>query len=412
MRVALLSLMEPAAGEPQGLRGYLPIGGRSVARHQLGLALAFGVTRVVVLADNLTGELVALQHMAENAGARFHVIAMQRALVPLVSPEDELLVFADGLLAMPDDALGLLADGPAVITLPVETGLPLGFERIDLNNAHAGAMRLPGRLVASLGELPSEWNPVSALLRIAVQAKVPLRPLPAALLDEGRWRLLRDEGEALRAEPAWLRLHTASAHVRSPGEWIAAFGMQRLGPAFLHAGTRPWVLALAALVNVLLALGAGWFGWRTPGFVLLGIAWLMLVSAGLLARIERDSLLSRGSRVPAEKVALLGLDGAFLALAAWRSEIPSIVGVPPALAWFAPLVLLMLLHLLPDVLPDRRWNWWLRDRFVAGMVLALTSMALPFDSAIRLFVLGLLGFGLFTIRGRALAPNRELTTEG
>ena len=40
-----------------------------IAALQLG-ALAFGVTRVVVLADNLTGELVALQHMAENAGAR------------------------------------------------------------------------------------------------------------------------------------------------------------------------------------------------------------------------------------------------------------------------------------------------------------------------------------------------------
>jgi hypothetical protein len=34
--VALLSLMDAAAEEPSGLRGHLPIGGRSVLRHQVG----------------------------------------------------------------------------------------------------------------------------------------------------------------------------------------------------------------------------------------------------------------------------------------------------------------------------------------------------------------------------------------
>lgn len=412
MRVALLSLMEPVAGEPQGLRGYLSIGGRSLARHQLGLALAFGCARVAVLAEALTGELVELQHIAENAGARFHVIASQRALVPLVSAEDELIVLADGLLAMPTDALALLGDGPAVLTLPVETALPAGFERIDINNAHAGAMRIPGRLVAGLGELPSEWNAVSALLRIAVQGRVALKPVPAALFDSGRWRLLRDEAEAVRAEPAWLRLHTASAHARSPGEWLAALAVQRLGPALLHAGTRPWLVGLAALLVALIALGAGWSGWFGTGFVLLALAWLLLVSGGLLARVERDSLLSRKSVLPGGGLAMLALDAAFLTLAAWRSTIPSVPGVPPGLGWFAPLVLLLLLHLLPDLLPARRWTWWLRDRAVAGVALALACFAGPFDSALRVGVLALLVAALVVVRVRPNAPNRELTTEG
>ena len=122
MRVALLSLMDAAQGEPQGLRGLLPIGGRSILRHQLGLALALGCSRVVVLAETLTNDLVALQHAAEAGGARFHVIASTRALAPLVAAEDVLLVLGEGLLAMPVDALRPLGDGPVVLTLPVETG--------------------------------------------------------------------------------------------------------------------------------------------------------------------------------------------------------------------------------------------------------------------------------------------------
>lgn len=407
MRVALLSLMEAVASEPHGLRGYLPIGGRSVVRHQLGLALALGCTRIVVLAEALTGELVALQHTAESAGARFHVIAAQKSLAALVSPEDDLFVLCDGLLAMPADALKLLNDGPAILVLPVEVGLGAGFERIDINNAHAGAMRLPGRLVSGLGDLPSEWNPVSALLRIAVQGSVPLKPVPTALLEEGRWRLLRDEGEAQRTEPVWLRLHTATDHPRTLGQWLAALAVQRLGPALLHAGTRPWLIGIAAFIAALLGLGAAWFGWSSAGFMLLGMAALLLMGASLLTRIERDSLLANAGKGLAGDSAMLLLDAGFITLCAWRSEIPVVIGVPGGIRWFAPLVLILLLRLLPQVLPPRIWTWWMMDRFVAAMGLALVSAALPFDFTLRAVVAILLGAALFVVRRQSgvLTPH-------
>lgn len=414
LRVALISLMEAVSDDAQasalGLRGYLPIGGRSIVRHQLGLGLAFGCARVVVLAEALTGELVALQHVAEAGGARFHVIATARALVPLVAPEDELLVFSDGLLAMPEDALRLLGDGPALLTLPVEAGLAAGFERIDLNNANAGAMCLPGRLVAGLGDLPAEWNPVSALLRLATQARVSMKALPATLLDEGRWRLIRNEHEAHRAEPGWLHLHTRSTHVRSPGEWISAMAVQKLGSALLHAGTRPWLVALAALLLGLLGLGSGWLGWQTAGFAILGCSWIFQQTAMLLARIERDSLLSPTGRVPASAFAGAGLDVAFVALAAWRSGAPVIPGLSWGSAWFAPAVLFLLLRLLPRVLPARLWTWWLGDRFVAGMALMAISAVLPFEPSLQILVLCLVGSALVVSGRRGNAPNPVLTT--
>ena len=411
MRVALLSLMDAAQGEPQGLRGLLPIGGRSILRHQLGLALALGCSRVVVLAETLTNDLVALQHAAEAGGARFHVIASTRALAPLVAAEDELLVLGEGLLAMPEDALRLLGDGPVVLTLPVETGLPLGFERIDINSAGAGAMLLPGKLIAALGDLPGDWNPGSALLRISSQARIVQRELPALLLDQGRWRLIRDEAEAHRAEPGWVRLHTAGAEVRSPGSWIAAGIVRMLGPALLHAGTRPYVIALGAAITALLGTGAGWFGWYGPGFAMLALAWLVHQVASLLARVERDSLISWSGGAPLDDLADWVLDGMFITLCAWRSEIPAVTGVPWGIAWFPPVVLFMLLRLFQRLQPEEAWIWWLGDRFLIGAMLTVSSIMLPFDFVLRMLVVTLLVAGFF-LAARPDEPVRSGPGDG
>lgn len=390
MRVALLSMIEAVPGDAGGLRATLPIGGRTIVRHQLGLALALGCARVVVLTEGFSGEIVALQHVAEAGGARFHAVTAVRALAPLIAPEDELFVLADGLLAMPDDVLSLLGDGNVVVTMPVETGLPAGFERIDINHAGAGAMRIPGRIAAGLSDLPPDWNPLSALLRLAVQAGVAQRSLPGASFEQGRWRLIRSEEDAHAAEPGWLRLHTASAHRRSPGETMAALAVQSAGPALLHAGTSPAIVGLAALLVLLLGLGAGWFGYATAGFLLLGGAWLLRQCSALLGRIERDSLLA-GLRTSMPDI-VFGwvLDGAFVALSAWRSEILAIAGLPWGLAWFAPLGLLLLLRLLPMVFEHGWLGYWLADRLLLGAGLALVSLALPFDLVIRIAVIGLL----------------------
>ncbi len=410
MRVGLLSITDAVSGELPGLRGYLTIGGRSLARHQLGLVLALGCTRIVVVTDALTSEVIALQQATEAAGARFHVITSAHALLPLVTAEDDLIVLGDGLLMQPEAAVPALDAASGVLALPVEAGMAAGFERIDINHAFAGAMRLPGRVVAGLGDLPPEWNTHAALLRLAVQARVPLRMLPEAVLTNAHWQLVRNEDEAHAAEPVWLRLHTASGHVRSPGEWIVARTVHLAGPALLHAGTRPWVVALGGVVALLLAVGSGWFGWRTPGFALLALAWTLARVAQMMADIERRALLENGNRAPTGVWFEWVIDGAFVALAAWRSDLSHSSGGPLGIAWFAPLMLILLLHLLPRVVPAQAMTWWLRDRMVAGIALALCSAVLPFDACLHAAPLALLIWALVVVRGPG--PNADLTRPG
>lgn len=412
MRVALLSSLDAVPGEPQGLRGDLLVGGRSVLRHQLALALAFGCKRIVALAETLTGELVALQHVAEEAGARFHVVANTRAIVPLVSPEDELLVLADGLLAVPGEALRLLEAGPGIVTLPVEAGLAAGFERIDINHAFAGAMRVPGRIVAGLGDLPSDWNPVSALLRLAVQAHLGMRDLPGPVFDEGRWRLLRSEAEAHAMEPKWLSHHVSRDTGRTPTGWLAGLAVRLSGSALLHAGTRPLLLQLGAVILLLLGLGAGWFGWTAAGLGACGAGAVVSRTGGLLSQIERNALLAQAQRVSPEILFGWALDGALVALCAWRSALSTPTGPVWLLRWCAPVILVLVLRLLVRVLPADRLSAWMEDRLVAAAVLALLTTFGAFDLALGGVIAALLGLGLArakpAVSGRA-AMDKVLT---
>ncbi|HQS96029.1 hypothetical protein [Novosphingobium sp. 17-62-19] len=422
MRVAVLSLIEAAGNDPGSLRGYLPIGGRSLLRHQIGLALSLGVRRIVVMAEAISGELVTLQHFAEAGGAQFHVVATPRALVPLLAPEDDVIVLGDGLLAMPDAMRELIEVGPVILTLPVETALPLGFERIDINHAFAAAMRFPGRIAAGLADLPPEWNAQSALLRLAIQGRIALRNIPTSLLDDGRWSILRNEDEAHLAERRWLRLHTrfAGSGVATPGEQLAITVVNRFGPAILHAGTRPALVGLAAGALGLLGGGVGWLGSFAVGFVLLGFAWLFERMASLLGQVESDSLLASGIARRSVGAFQLLIDVGLVTLAGWRSELPDMPSIPPGANFFAPLLLIGGARLVALVLPNHVWARWLSDRSVLAALLAFATVFLPFDAAVALAVVALFGTCLLTLQfGTILpetgpstppAPNQQLTT--
>ena len=409
MRVALLSTLEPSVDDATTPRGLLRLGGRSVAHHQLATALALGCERVICLADGLPGEVIALQHAAERAGASFQVTGDGRAVAQLVKPDDELLVFADGLVASPEAVGTLLGGRSGLVVQPVESGIAAGYERIDLNHAGGGVMRLPGRLAAGLADLPGDWNPVSALLRIAVQSSLRQAVLPQALIDAGRWALVRSDGEAHRLEPNWLRQHTARRDGSGPGSWLAARLVERLGPALLHAGTKPHVVALGAAALALLALGSAWFGAFAAAFAGLGIAWLVRRCAAILARVHGEREFAKTSWIRPEKGFDALLDVAFAAVAAWR--VAAVQPDPYALTVgaFAALVVLGLLRLLPPLLARRRWTGWLEDRLVLALALAAASLSSVFGLALMAAGLALLAFGLIAAHDPGHAPGEPAT---
>ncbi len=410
MQVALLSTLEPSTDDPSTPRGLLRVGGRSVVAHQLGTALALGCKRVVCLAEGLPGELIAVQHAAEAAGASFHVATDSRSLARLIKTEDELLVVADGLVPTPEAIAALLGTRAGIVVQPVEGGLAAGYERLDLNHAAGGVMRLPGKLAAELAELPGDWSPAAALLRIAAQAGLRQVVLPAALADDGRWTLVRSDAEAHRLEPRWLRLHTAGAGRGGPGAWLSARLVEQLGPALLHAGTRPWVMASGAVVLAMFGLGLGWVGIASAGFALLGLAWLVRRAAALLARIDRESISEPRGWLGAEAVFGWLFDFCLALVAAWRfaQDAPGTEPFTTASAWFAALAFVGLLRLIPRAFAPRRWAAWFDDRLLASLGLGAVSLSSVFDLALMAGGLVLLAVALAATYGSAAEPGDRI----
>ncbi len=364
-----------APAEPQAAsarRGFLRVGSATVARHQLALCAALDCRRVICVARGLSPELVGLQHAAEAAGMQFHVVSGARQVSGLVTANDELVVLADGLLAAPSGLIPLVEAGHGMLVMPVESGVPLGFERMDINHASAGAMRIPGRLAERLSELPPDCDVASALTRIALQASVAQRPVPLEAREGVGWRIVRDEAEAHAIETGWIDLHMQQGRATTLGTALARLGVRGFGPALLHAGNGENALSVGAGVFLMMALVSGWFGAIATAMVLAIFSWIVRQGAELLARIERDSLSRPSSRIPRETLFGWLFDSLLVVLVVWSA------GPVPAQSMLdvliVPLVLLSLLRILPQIFA-LGLSAWLEDRAALCLLLAIAAAA-------------------------------------
>lgn len=391
MRIALLTMTEPAGAGHPFPRAFLRVAGASLARHQLGLALALDCQRVVCLARGTSPELLALQHAAEDAGLQFAIATSTQQLARFVSANDELIVVSEGLFAEPGRAVPLL-DGsrPVVLVQPVEGALAAGFERIDLNRAGAGLMRIPGALAERLHELPPDCDVASALMRVALQAGAEMREVPAAALAGTDWRMIRAEAEAFALETEWLKARFADG-ATSPGRALARQGMLGFGASLLHAGNASNALSLAVLALLAIAGGFGWFGFTWAGFLFAGAAWVLGEGGRLLRSAERHAL---GLLPPAFPRARLLDHMVDLMLAAL------ILGGSPrfpgetVISWLCtPAVLILLLALLPRMVRGNAGRW-IGDRFLLGLILAAAAAAEVVLPVVQLLSVALIALAL------------------
>lgn len=369
LRVALLSMLETADGGSIPC-AFLRVGGQTVARQQLELALNLGCERVVCLAGAMSPQLAEIQHVAEAAGARFHTISGPRALVGLVTAGDEVVATADGLWPPIKIASDLLEAGQAVLVQPIETGLARGFERIDINHASGGLLRIPGRLVERIAELPSDCDTFSAIQRIALQAGTSQRLLPGTFPNGEDWLLVRSEDDAHRLEPRWIRQQTAGHDPFSPSRGIALIAVRRIGPALLHAGSGAGALLVAAAALVLLGLGAGWFGLAPLGFGFCALGWVLREATVVMSRIQGDvSPVWRRQFGNRAEFAVL-VDAVFVALLGWA--FPEEAGHAMLRGFLIPFVLVAMLRIIAAT-TSARWTSWLGDRAIVAVGLALLA---------------------------------------
>lgn len=288
MRIALISAAIHSASGGTNV-ALMPLAGRSLAHRQVDLALALGCERIACLADGPSGEILRLQHAAERAGAKFHAITSARPLCGLAGAADEIVVMAPGVLTdarLLRDALG---GRHGILTLPAERAVPAGFERIDGETAWGGFLIVPGSAAERLSDLPRDGDPVSGLLRIALQLGVRRVVLAPASLDAGDLLMVTDAETLSRAERRWLRLASGRGSWRTPAVAFSS-GLARFFAARVLTRRRG---ALSADVGgVVLAAGAAALAWLekpAAGLALLALCAAVFVAAQTWRAIERGA---------------------------------------------------------------------------------------------------------------------------
>lgn len=354
-----------------------PIAGRAVALRQLDFALAAGAKRIVGLGDGGAPGMIALRHAAESAGIRFHSVAGAHGLLGLVGTADDLLVLAPGLLAQSPEALAMLAGGACVLAFPAGAGLANGFERIDTERAWAGALLMPGGLVERLAQLPSDFAPASALLRIALQARVPLQLAGLELAAGGGWAMVGDDAAGLGE--VWLTRHALPVARGDVTGRVVVAVLRRFGLELLARDRAQIALLAIFAIATVVAICLAAAGMGGAAFALLPIAVIAARLHGGLARLHR---LPFGGEVQTTGLLSWLVDGGLYAamVLAHDGDWPQRLAAPA------------LLLLSARVATPPRWPAaaaWLADRAVLAALLSVAAFvdALADGAAVLALVL-------------------------
>ena len=395
LRIFLLDLTEPIAAGSHLRPGFVLVGGRTIAEHQLDIALDFGCDRIICLVNGLDPQLVTLQHRAERAGRLFHTVTAPRELSALVTANDEIIMLTEGLLADRERALTMLETGTGIFVQPVELGLAAGFERLDINNASAGMIRVPGRLIEGLTQLSTDYDVCSALTRIALQDGTPMREVPAESRSGLNWQMIASDRDAVAIEQDWLAQQLGQAPPQSLGNWLARQGVLNFGPSLLHAGNGSAIMLGAMIAAMALALGMASLNWSAPGFIGCGIAWIFYRIARLLRRIEQPAVQMEGARFDYTRALGWLFDAQLVLLAVWNTDGQATVTFLEHL--FIPVIFLLLIRLLPQ-LHTMLASAWLSDRTVLCLLFALFAALGLLSWAMALGAVMLAGLAIFATR--------------
>lgn len=382
-------MVEPAGAGQVFPRAFLRLGGRTLARHQLDNVLALKCDKLICIGRRFSSELLEIQHAAEASGISFHLAFSPADLAKQIRAADDLFVFSEGFLAASADIFQMLEGGHVILVQPIEDGLSAGFERIDLNWASAGIMRIPGRLLEGLFELEPDCDVSSALTRIALQSGLSTREVPAQIRLGANWRMVRSESEAAALEGDWLREKLDRNSGLSPGRFIANAGVLAFGSSLLQTGHAGRTMMIGSVVSLALALGAGWVGLATLGLMICVPAWIFLVSTNLLHRVESGNSQTN----PIITAMFWVFDAVLILLSIWSVRVMPWQSVSDRI--FAPFILILLVRFLQRIV-DNGWTRWIGDRALLAVLLAVAAAMGILSDVVRVLVVSILLAGLLT----------------
>ena len=237
--------------------------------------LDLGCERIICLCETPRPSILGLQQEVEARGAEFHIVKSNLQIVALVRAADELVMLADGLLPDRDFMKDhwLIAGKPAraIATIPADhqysVSHPDEFERIDRDQCWAGVAALPANQVHKLADMPPDGDPISILLRLALQAGVECRDMAGNGLSDENWIVASDPKMLAARQTAILEGCSAQVTWAAPTHALAAQIVRGAGLRLLGSGAQ-----IALVTGVALMLGGVALAFPGFGSVAVGLA--------------------------------------------------------------------------------------------------------------------------------------------
>jgi hypothetical protein len=362
--------------------------GKILPVRQVEYAAARGCSKVILLGRGAVSDAIAIRHAAEGAGLRLVEVSGPHALATSVAEDESLLVLQNNLLPAWKEWATAAAERGSILILPAKAGRHAGFERIDLARAWAGALVIPGKHLPSLHELPEDAEAAPALLRIALQARLPELLLDEAVLSDGSWSAVTSDADLALLEDQWLARHAKPSATTSGSDLIAGLILKKSGHFLFSHARLPLVLLSLSHIFAMGGAGASFYGQPVAGFGLLALA-AFLHSLALVSRRLREIPFVHPSHWP--KTQFL-LDIAFM-VTAFLS-----LGGSLATRIFLPFVLLAAFHSAPTV--QSGWRAKICDRALVFALVGLAAIFLGAQSALMLVSAALLVLNLLSRHGR------------
>lgn len=289
-----------------GLRGLLPLAGRTLVEYQARCAAAAGAAPILVLVETVPRALEQAFDRLRAEGIAVMPVGDAAEAAERFEGDALVLHFADGVV--PDMQLVrriLEAGGPAIATVPDDPAHE-AFERIDAVARWAGLALVEARLLGSTAAMLGDWDIESTLLRRTVQEGA----LRVALDSRATVVLATASDQASEFER---RLLVASRGQRRdwPSRFLLPIIEEFATEKLLPSRVQPSLLVQAALALTLVAAFSFTRGWHWPALGLLLVASPLVPIAERLATLRLRplpvQLLARRLLWPASGLALLAL---------------------------------------------------------------------------------------------------------
>ena len=236
------------------------LAGGSLIEYQITTLARAGIYRFLIEVENVDGSLIALADRCRNKNQIVDFIRTGADIQRHIGSSDRIWV-QSGQLYIQLGLVETLLKAPETFVATVDgRDENAAFERIDLNTRWAGISVVGSDTIAMLRDLPEDWSIISSLLRQAVLAKVPFRPLSQQHVNNGTLTILTGAHDFSELNRQILRRRVASRSGFLEGQLFGHI-LARLVPVIWQSPSAVTITKLAGPIMGLIAslLGVGGF---------------------------------------------------------------------------------------------------------------------------------------------------------